>query len=276
MKLLFESFRTINRNLGMIWPPVVTALGFLLLLLIPVVFLAVSFRGLFEHGLRRDQFDPDLLFGVLGPGVLVLLFVLFLLFLLLGLFVTAFFNAGLYQLASSVLDRNRHYWRSYFKGGFRFLGWSVLFVLISFGINLLADIVGSLVLLGNQNGKNAEKIVSFLLGIVVQYLLILFYPALIDGKEKFGKALGTSFRFAWQAFLETILPVIGLFIAGMIIVFTLVGIGAVTHPVISVLIAIPLGLYLIPLLPVWATLVYRKLTPPAEPTDPAATDLKIG
>ncbi|MFC4766670.1 hypothetical protein [Effusibacillus consociatus] len=277
MKLLLESFRTINRNLGMIWPPVVTAIGLFLLFLISVFLLVagtgifLSFENFFSSGFDPGSFDFEAIFDEIGPGFLLILIPFLLLSALLVWVVTAFMSAGSYKLASDVLSGNKTYWGSFFKGGFRYLGWSLVFGIVTFVMTIPIKILNSIVTSFLPEDGAAVVTVTVLyviLMIVIEYLLLLFYPALIDGKEKFGQALGTSFRLAWKAFLLTILPFIGLLILGGIVIFALIGIGYLTHPLVAVILGIPLILYISPLGSVWMTLVYRKLTHREEPVIP--------
>ncbi|GAX88987.1 hypothetical protein [Effusibacillus lacus] len=272
MNLLLESFRTINRNLGMIWPPVVMGLGFFLLMAISFGALIAGtgfFQALGELVNATGDLDSlqvqDFL-SQLNPGLLIIFIVLVILFMILGFLIGPFITGGMYAISSAVIDGSKQYWSSFFQGGFRYLGWGILFIFVSIAVYIPMWILEWL--LGPANPRDINpllEIIRFVYSIAVTYLLYLFYPALIDGKEGFVDSIRTSFSLAWKAFLLTILPVIGLLVAGVIVFLILLAIGYFTHPLAAVLIGIPLALYLSPLYYVWATLVYRELTHPSDP-----------
>lgn len=270
MKLLFQTFRTIYRNFGMVWPPFTAFASFFLMMIIFVFLigggLLLSKGSVFRQGVP----DLDVLTGIgLGLGLLaiVLVLIMILLFVLLG----AFVSGGTYNMVSDTLNADRHYWRSFGKGGIRYLGWGILYMIINGILVLIGQLVIELVLTGGaflEKTPVAVQIANTLYSFILGYLFAMFYPALVDGKLGFGKALATSFRLAWKTFLITILPTILLILVFVLILFALVGIAYVTHWAVSVLLAIPLMLYMIPFTQVWMTLVYRHLTGISGPADP--------
>lgn len=274
MKQLFATFRILYQNFGMVWPPFVTFAAFILMVFFSMLLigggLMLSGSSLFKDGIP----EFDMLTGI-GLGLGLLAIVLLLLFLLISLLLGAFVNGGIYQMASDVLNDERHYWRSFGKGGLRYLGWGVVYFLITFILTMIGELVIQLTLTGEaflDNPPVAVGIVNTVYSFILGYLFAMFYPALIDGKLGFGKALSTSFRLAWRTFLITIIPAILLILMIFLVGFAMMGIAYLTHWIVGVLLAIPLILYMIPFTQVWMTLVYRHLTRANGSGSPGGTD----
>jgi hypothetical protein len=262
MKHLFATFRVLYRNFGMVWPPFVTFAAFFLMIFFFVLLigggLMLSGSSFFKNGMP----ELDMLTGI-GIGLGLLAIGLFLLFLLISFLLGAFVSGGIYKMVSDVLNGERHYWRSFGKGGLRYLGWGALYLLITIILAMMGQLIIELSLAGEvfmDNPPIAVGIANTVYSFILSYLFAMFYPALVDGKLGFGKALGTSFRLAWKTFLITIIPAILLILMILLVGFALVGIASLTHWIVSVLLAIPLILYMIPFTQVWMTLVYRHLT----------------
>lgn len=264
MKQFFNTFRVLTRNFGLVWPPVVTFVGFLLLGLIPVLLLFAGGVMFGFDNLLSGNFPDFSEAAGLAVGFGILAFIIYaLIYFVLYLFLLAFMNGGIYNVVSGVLNGDRHYWRNFGRGGLRYLGWSILYGIISFIIGLIGQILINSVLSGKafpEHPSVAASIVNTIYSIVVFYLFALFLPALVDGKERFMDAMATSFRLAWRTFLVTILPALLLVVILLVLVLAIVGLGALLHPVVAILLFIPVFLYFVPFFSIWMTLVYRRLT----------------